>query len=83
MAANAAKGVKPALMAGGFTTNSPFQLAVPRKMRACWPLAPQGVNTAPEKRVAFSNTVIIAAGQPQGRWAAVVTSGADPCSIRE
>jgi hypothetical protein len=23
-------------MAGGFTINSPFQLAVPRKMRACW-----------------------------------------------
>jgi hypothetical protein len=59
---------------------SPFQLAVPRKMRACWPLAPQGVNTAPEKRVAFYNTAIIATSQ--GRWAAVVTSGGDPCSIR-
>jgi hypothetical protein len=165
-------------MAVGFTINSPFQLAVPRKMRACWPLAaadtgpprfrgasegkPEGeplsersnrpsfflvgkllldslpcsrpkvpaivipaameflrplqridrslrrqtivlIITAignvdrghrplqliesvptsiPRSGFAFYITAIIAAGQPQGRWAAVATSEADPCSIR-
>jgi hypothetical protein len=46
------------LMAGDFTINSPFQLAVPRKMRTCWPLAP--VDTGPPRFRGASE------GEPEG-----------------